>query len=310
MSYYHQPVLLKEVLEGLQVQANRNYIDGTLGGGGHAEAILEQSGPKGFLLALDRDESAIKASSQRLNRFRQRINLIRDSYKNIDKYARQGNNLQYHGALLDLGLSSYQISSEDNRGFSFQKQAELDMRFGLDSDLTAGEILNNWPQEELVRIFKEYGEEPRAKLIASNIVRQRQTESFKFTSQLVNVIQESFKNYHGKIHPATRVFQALRIAVNSELETLTEALPKLLEALSPGGRLAIISYHSLEDRLVKNFFQERSQNCICPKELPICKCNHKAELKIITKKPIIPTEEEVSDNPRSRSAKLRLAEKL
>lgn len=322
MVYFHQPVLVKEVLEYLNLKPNDNVIDGTVGGGGHAEAILKKIGPNGHLLGLDRDPKAIAAAQQRLIRFKNRFTLIQDSYKNlpsiINNYFRVKRNknkniyaersgIQFNHLLLDLGLSSAQVAPKDERGFSFQNDSPLDMRFGPDSFLTAGEILNKWSKDELIKIFKEYGEERYAKKIAEKIVLSRQKKPIKTTLDLVEIIDY---RQRGRIHPATKVFQALRIAVNDELNVLKESLPSILDILSPAGRIAVISYHSLEDRIVKRFFQKEAKDCLCPKNIPICQCHHQARLKIITKKPIVPKFEEIEQNPRSRSAKLRVAEKV
>ena len=279
MAYFHQPVLVKEVLEYLNLKPNDNVIDCTVGGGGHAVKILEKIGPKGQLLGLDRDPQAITAANQNLKKFSNRITLIQDSYKNTKKIIdEQRFNLQFHGFLLDLGISSAQIAAEDSRGFSFKSEQTLDMRFGPDTEITAAEILNKWSKEDLIRIFKEYGEEKFAKSIAEKIILFRARKLLTATSDLVNIIESSYPasfargtgRGRSRIHPATKVFQALRIAVNDELKVIKEALPKLLSALEPGGRMVVISYHSLEDRLVKQFFQQEAKGCLCPKEFPVC----------------------------------------
>lgn len=325
MVYFHQPVLVKEVCEFLNLKSGDNVIDATVGGGGQALAILEKTGSNGHLLGLDRDPSAIVAAQKRLSKFKDRFTLIQDSYKNlpliinqyfgISKNKNKNNyaqrfSIQFSHLLLDLGLSSAQVASEDKRGFSFQREAPLDMRFGPDTSLTAAEILNKWPEDALIKIFREYGEERHAKIIAEKVVLKRQKSPLYTTLDLIEIIDEVYHNKLGRINPATKVFQALRIAVNDELNTLNEALPLMLEILPPGGRMAIISYHSLEDRIVKHFFQKESKGCICPKEIPVCQCGHRANVKILTQKPITPTVEEIRQNPRSRSAKLRVAEKI
>ena len=330
MAYHHQPVLVNEVLEYLNLKPNDNVIDCTLGGGGHAENILERTGPHGHLLALDRDPRALEAAGLRLKKFSKRVTLIQNSYKNLpllladppesglnkNKNYKKRFDLGFAGLLLDLGLSSAQVSAEDGRGFSFQSTEALDMRFGPDTALTAAEIVNQWSKEDLIKIFKEYGEEKFAKSIAENIILFRARKLLTATSDLVKIIEDSYPTSgrgHGqgrKIHPATKVFQALRIAVNDELRVLAGFLPQALEALAPGGRLVVISYHSLEDRIVKHFFNQEAKDCLCPKEIPVCVCGHQARLKILTKKPVTPSTEEISKNPRSRSAKLRAAEKV
>ncbi|MBU1131376.1 16S rRNA (cytosine(1402)-N(4))-methyltransferase RsmH [Patescibacteria group bacterium] len=313
MSYFHQPVLLGEVLEYLQPKPNQNFIDCTVGGGGHAEAILEKTSPRGKLLGLDRDPAAIAASLKRLNKYKNRITLIQDSYKNLDKIL-YGKRLflQLSGILLDLGISSYQVSIEDQRGFSFRKEAPLDMRFGPDGELTAEKILNNYSEKKLTEIFKKFGEEPRAKQLAKQIILFRKREPIRTTSALMGTIKKlsAIQSCSDGLHPATRVFQALRIAVNDELNVLEESLPKLLKILPVGGRLAVISFHSLEDRIVKQYFNQESKDCLCPKEIPVCRCSHQKTVKILNKKVIIPRPEEVRKNPRSRSAKLRVVERI
>lgn len=310
MTYFHQPVLLKEVLEYLNPKANQNFIDGTIGGGGHASAILEKAKPEGKLLGLDRDPKAIAAAEQNLKVYKNRVILIQDSYKNIEEIIYGRIVLQFSGILLDLGLSSAQVSVEDSRGFSFKTDQPLDMRFGPETKLTAQEILNRWPEQKLFEIFKNYGEEPKAKVIARKIIKQRLEREFKTTLDLVELIDKVYSNFRRHLHPATKVFQALRIAVNNELETLTEALPKLLKVLSPRGRLAVISYHSLEDRIVKRFFQQAAKDCVCPVNFPECRCNHRKQVLILTKKAVTPSWAEIKANPRSRSAKLRVIQKI
>ena len=324
MPYFHQPVLVQEVLKYLNPKPNQNFIDCTLGGGGHAQAILKKTGPNGRLLGLDRDPKAIKASTKKLLKYKNRITLIQGSYKNLPtllmELRKTGTNknkkyenrptLHFNGILLDLGLSSAQVSPEESRGFSFQTDQALDMRFGPDTKLTAQEILNKWPEKKLIEIFKNYGEEPKARAIAKEVILFRERNPLLRTSQLTNLIEKISGSSKKRLNPATKVFQALRITVNQELEVLEESLPKLLDILPKGGRLAVISYHSLEDRIVKEFFKYESIDCHCPKEFPECRCNHKKKVKILTKKPVVPSEKEVEENPRSRSAKLRVVEKM
>ncbi|MDP2586703.1 MAG: 16S rRNA (cytosine(1402)-N(4))-methyltransferase RsmH [Candidatus Komeilibacteria bacterium] len=317
MAYFHQPVLLNEVLQYLDPQPNQNFIDGTVGGAGHSAAILERAKPDGILIGLDRDPKAIEAARNNLKKFGSRAILVQENYSNINQVIEKiknkydaGRSLQFSAILLDLGLSSAQVSSEDERGFSFKTKQVLDMRFGPETELTAAEILNHWPEAELKRIFKEYGEERHAGLIARQIILYRKEQLINFTEQLVEVISQIYDREHYKTNPATKIFQALRIAVNDELNNLTLALPKLLSVLPAGGRLAVISFHSLEDRLVKNFFQTEAKDCLCAKELPICVCGHHKSVKILTKKPITAQAEEIRNNPRSRSAHLRVGQKL
>lgn len=303
--------MVKEVIDLLGLRSGQNVIDATVGGGGHAEKMLEAIAPAGRLLGLDRDPLAIAASAERLKRFGDRVNLICDSYKNTNKIIYgQGTDLQYNSILLDLGVSSAQVAPEEVRGFSFRSASAMDMRFGPETDLTAKDIVNHWSESELARIFREYGEERHAKMIANHIVTYRKNKHFETAEELAEMISLTVHGQKGKLHPATRVFQALRIAVNDELNVISQSLPVLLEVLPAGGRMAVIGYHSLEDRIVKNFFRQEAKDCLCPKEFPVCKCGHKAKLKILTKKAVPPAWEEKKANPRSRSAKLRVIEKI
>ena len=310
MKFQHEPVLVKEVLEYLAPSSNENFVDCTLGGGGHAKEILKMTSPNGKLLGIDLDKEAIKASGEELKEFQGRFFLVNDNFKNLKQiiYVAEFNNI--NGILLDLGLSSYELQ-DAARGFSFKGSAWLDMRFGEEGK-TAVDIVNNYKEEELTKIFKEYGEERFAGLIAREIVKERKINKITKTDQLVGIIERVYKNKPKpkKIHVATKVFQALRIEVNDELNNLKKVLPQALEILTVGGRLAVISFHSLEDRIVKEFFKREAKECICPPKLPICICGHKAQLKILTKKVIIPSWAEIKSNPRSRSAKLRVAQKI
>ncbi|MBI5530408.1 MAG: 16S rRNA (cytosine(1402)-N(4))-methyltransferase RsmH [Candidatus Doudnabacteria bacterium] len=311
---FHIPVLLTEVIHYLRPQPNQNFIDCTLGGGGHAAALLEKIFPNGRLLGIDADPQAVENARQRLapaqDRAR-RIILIQDNFRNLNKIVHEADFFPIHGILLDLGLSSAQLADEE-RGFSFKTAGPLDMRWSPTQPLTAADIVNKWPEKELTRIFKEYGEERFSQKIASQIVKQRQMEKIQTTDKLVGIVLSAIpaRYYPKKIHPATKVFQALRIAVNDELESLRLVLPQASNLLALGAILAVISFHSLEDRIVKNFFKAESRGCVCPKEFPICNCGHKPRLKIITKKAIKPSEDEVRRNPRARSARLRVAEKV
>lgn len=300
----------KEVVEYLAPKPNENFIDCTLGGGGHAQAILSLTGPDGKLLGIDLDPEAIKAAKAKLQKYGERAVLINDNFKNLKKIIYDaGGFTQINGILLDLGLSSYELEDE-TRGFSFRGSAFLDMRFGA-SEKTAAYIVNQYKEENLTRIFKDYGEERYAKLIAREIVKERKVQPIRTTEQLVKIIEKVYPhNPKSKIHPATKVFQALRIEVNHELENLQEILPQAMDLLVKGGRLVVISFHSLEDRIVKDFFKNEAKGCICPPKLPVCVCNHKPTLKILTKKIITPSLGEIKNNPRSRSAKLRAAIKL
>lgn len=314
--YHHTPVLLKEVLTYLKLEPDKFYIDCTLGGGGHTIEILKRIIPRGKVLGLDLDSKALKAAQDKAMKLKLLANLIlvQNNFKNLKQIAYDNGFSPVDGILLDLGLSSGQLQDQ-KRGFSFLAEGSLDMRFAGDSshDLTAYQIINKWSQKDLTRIFKDYGEEPLAAEIARAIITSRKKKPILKPSQLVAIISAIYKkHYHQKsrINPATRIFQALRITVNNELENLKLVLPQALELLDQGGRLAVISYHSLEDRIVKDFFATESKDCLCPPARPTCTCHHRRALKIITKKPITPSEEEILQNSRSRSAKLRVAEKI
>ncbi len=307
VSSQHIPVLLHEVLQGLAVRSGGVYLDATVGGGGHAVAILEKSTPHGRLLGLDRDPEAVARAGRRLHGFGNRARVVCDSYVALGAVAEREGFLPLDGILFDLGYSSWQINDPD-RGFAFSKDGPLDMRFNrAGGELTAADLLNELSEQELVALLRNYGEEPRSRRIARAIVRAR---PFVTTSELARAIVDAVGGRSGPIHPATRTFQALRIAVNRELEAVERVLPDAIEALRPGGRLVVIAFHSLEDRIVKRFLRRESRDCICPPELPICQCDHKRSLKVTTRKPTTPNDAEVARNPRSRSAKLRVAEKI
>ncbi|MDK1029247.1 MAG: 16S rRNA (cytosine(1402)-N(4))-methyltransferase RsmH [Anaerolineae bacterium] len=301
----HQPVLYHEVINALQPKSQGKYVDGTLGAGGHALGILEASDPDGRLLGLDVDPQAITLARENLAPYGERVRLIQSSYDTLSDILDTVEWDKVDGLLLDLGLSSIQVDSPD-RGFSFQKEAPLDMRFDPQQLTSAADLVNGLPQDELADIIYRFGEERASRRIARAILKARPLQT---TLQLAAVIQ-SVSPRKGRLHPATKTFQALRIAVNEELDRVENVLPQAVAALRPGARLAIISFHSLEDRIVKRYFHEESQDCICPPEQPVCTCDHKATLKKISRKPITPGEAEISDNPRARSAKLRIAEKL
>ena len=315
----HIPVMLEEVLKFLQPRAGGLYVDGTLGGGGHAEAILERSAPGGKVLGVDSDAQALARVERRLTTAVQNGRLVL-VHGNFDELARivdeAGFVSSVDGVLLDLGFSSYQMDDPE-RGFSFSADGPLDMRLDQTQELTAADLINSASEQELADIFWRYGEETRSRQIAWRIVRERAHGPITQTSQLARLAAAGVPHKPGMIHPATRVFQALRIAVNSELERLEAALPQIVEVMQrgeagktggDGGRMVIISFHSLEDRLVKVFMRREAMDCICPPGIPVCVCNHKASLRILTPKPVTPTKQEVFDNPRARSAKLRAAE--
>jgi 16S rRNA (cytosine1402-N4)-methyltransferase len=301
----HVSVLLQETVQALAIRPGGRFIDGTLGGGGHATAILQASSPNGTLLALDADSAALSRSRERLSPFGARVALVHSSFADLGQVAREHGWHAVDGIVLDLGLSSDQLADEA-RGFSFAS-LQLDMRFDLTRGEPASALLNELSPEELADLLYRYGEERASRRIARAIVAARPIQS---AQQLADVVAKARSGRRGKIHPATQTFQALRIAVNDELGALEAVLPQAVELLKPGGRLAVITFHSLEDRIVKNFYRIESRDCICSVEQLVCTCGHRATLKIITAKPIEPTAAEVAANPRARSAKLRAAERL
>lgn len=302
----HLPVLYQEVLDALLPTSGCDYLDGTLGAGGHAEGILRASAPDGRLLGLDLDPEALKIARLRLADYQPRVIIQQASYQNSGKILTALGWGSVQGILLDLGVSSMQVD-RPYRGFSFMEEGPLDMRFDPESQKPAADLVNNLDADDLADIIFTYGEERHARRIARAIVNARPIMT---TQALAQVIEQAVVGYGGKIHPATRTFQALRIATNNELEVLSTALSQLVDCLSVGGRLAIISFHSLEDRIVKQFFRRESQDCICPPEQPVCTCEHVASLTVLTRKPLRATTAEIATNPRSRSAKLRVAERI
>ena len=304
----HTPVLLAETLNALQPHAGGTYLDGTVGAGGHAEAILTASTPDGRLVGFDQDERAIAIATRRLEKFGNRVRLYHANFDQLEQIAKSQNIPLADAVLLDLGVSSMQLDQAE-RGFSFREDAPLDMRMDQTRGQSAADLVNNLAQEELADIIYRYGEERFSRRIARAIVAARPIGR---TQELAQVVARAGprlgRGRKQKIHPATRTFQALRIAVNDELGALQRVLPQALRRLNPGGRLAIISFHSLEDRIVKQFFRRESQDCICPAEQPTCTCDHVATIRLVTKRPIIADETEIGANPRARSAKLRVVE--
>jgi 16S rRNA (cytosine1402-N4)-methyltransferase len=302
----HTPVLLKETIEALGVQPGGRYIDCTLGGGGHAAAILEQSSPGGQLLGIDADPKAIEIARAKLEAYRGSFLLINQNFANLQTICIKYDFFPVHGILFDLGLSSLQLDG-DGRGFSFQHDDFLDMRLNPSQEITAADIINTFSETELAHLIRTYGEERYSHRIARYIVQQRPIET---TFGLAYTIEQAIGGRRDKIHPATRTFQALRIAVNQELDQLEAALKQAVSLLGINGRLVVISYHSLEDRKVKQFMQREAKDCICPPGTLTCICGHKASLRLINKKVITPSPAEVGLNPRSRSAKLRVSERV
>jgi 16S rRNA (cytosine1402-N4)-methyltransferase len=302
----HIPVLVEETIQALGVQPGGRYIDCTVGNGGHAAAILESSSPGGQLLGIDADPEAIRAAREKLKVYHDSVQLINDNFANLQAVCFRHDFYPVHGILFDLGLSSLQLV-DSGRGFSFQRDEPLDMRFNPGQKLTATEIVNTLPENELAHLIKTYGEEGFSRQIAHQVALERPIKS---TGQLVRAIDKVFPQRKGRIHPATKTFQALRIAVNRELEQLELALRQATELLGFEGRLVVISYHSLEDRIVKRFMQQESWGCICPPGAPDCVCGHEAKLRLINKKVVTPAPTEIQLNPRSRSARLRAAERI
>jgi len=303
---FHEPVLKEEALSFLVTAKNGIYLDGTLGGGGHSEAILKNINKSGRLIALDLDNDAIHFSRTRLKH--KNFLVEQANFKNLGEVLKKLKINRVHGILLDLGVSSYQIDTAE-KGFSYRASGKLDMRMNSKQQLTAHEIANTFSEEKLCEIFKKYGEERRYRAISRVIIREREKNVIETTTDLREIISVVLP-YQNRVKSLSRIFQALRIAVNEELENLKAALESGLDYLTTGGRLVVISYHSLEDRIVKNFFKQESRRCVCPPDLPICVCGEPGRLKILTKRSIQPSKEEVQRNPRSRSARLRTAEML
>ena len=302
----HQPVLYHEIINNIQPSSPGHYIDGTVGAGGHAFGILEASQPSGRLLGLDVDPQALLLASQRLSVFGDRSILLKASFSTMDQQVEQLGWSKVNGILLDLGVSSMQFDTP-NRGFSFRVEGPLDMRFNPSNPINASYLVNNLPESELADLIWNFGGEPLSHKIARAIIRSRPLET---TTQLAKVVAGTVGSHHNKIHPATRTFQALRIMVNQELKELEDVLPKALRILESNGRFVVLSFHSLEDRMVKQFFHKESRDCICPPDQIMCTCGHKASVKLITHHTIRPTEEEIKQNPRARSARLRVVEKI
>ncbi len=310
MEFRHVSVLLKKSVDGLNIKENGIYADGTLGGGGHSEEILRRLGTGGLLVGIDRDEEAIEASKKRLHSFGN-IRYVHDNYKNIKEILKREGIEKLDGAVLDLGVSSYQLDNRQ-RGFSYMEDAPLDMRMNRSDPISAYDVINTYSEQRLADIFFEYGEEKFSRKIARSIISRRENAPVRTTLELVDIIKASIpERFRQKgSHPAKRVFQAVRIEVNGELRDLRNALDDFFDVLSPGGRLAVITFHSLEDRIVKTAFASYAKGCTCPPDFPVCVCGNKPRAKVITRKPILPDEAECEYNKRAKSAKLRVAEKF
>ena len=308
--FHHVSVLLQESVQALAVRPEGTYIDGTLGGAGHAGQVARRL-TTGRLIGIDRDETALAAAAERLSPYLSRVTLVHGNFQDLGRILGELGIARADGILLDLGVSSPQLDQQD-RGFSYMADAPLDMRMDRSAGLTAGQVVNTWPEEELRRILFDYGEERYAARIAGAICRRRETRPVKTTLELAEIIRRAMppQALREKQHPAKRSFQAIRIAVNDELGAVERVMPQAVGCLAPGGRLAVITFHSLEDRIVKNAMQAAARGCTCPPEFPVCVCGRKPKVRLITKKPVTAGAAELAENPRARSAKLRVCEKL
>ena len=311
MEFQHKSVLLQECIDALNIRPDGIYLDGTLGGAGHSSQIARRLTEGGRLIGVDRDRTALAAAKERLAPYADRVTLVHSNFAEIDAILDSLGIPAVDGMLFDLGVSSPQLD-DASRGFSYMADAPLDMRMDKDDALTAGEVVNTWPQGELRRILYDYGEERYAPQIAAAICRAREKAPVETTLELVDIIRGAMpaKALREKQHPAKRSFQAIRIAVNDELGAVREAMEKAIDCLNPGGRLAVITFHSLEDRIVKAAFNQAAQGCTCPKDFPVCVCGKKPKVRLTPRKPILPSDEEIEENPRARSAKLRVCEKI
>jgi 16S rRNA (cytosine1402-N4)-methyltransferase len=310
-SPFHKPVMVREILEALRCKSGGLYVDGTVGGGGHALAILRASSPDGILVGIDQDDDALSESEKILHAFGERKILVKGNFADTDRILAGLRIGEVDGLLLDLGVSSHQLDAIE-RGFSFSSDAPLDMRMDRDRKVRASDLVNGLAEKELARIIREYGEEIKAVKVARAIAERRKLAPLKTTSELASLVAQAVggDGRRRRIHPATRTFQALRIAVNEELKNLHGVIFSSVPCLKKGGRFSIISFHSLEDRIVKNAFRSLEKGCICPSDFPVCSCGRKPQLKVLTKRPVSPGPEEIEENPRSRSAKLRTAERI
>ena len=310
MDFKHISVLLDETIDGLDIKPDGIYVDGTLGGGGHSYEILKRLSPKGRLIGIDQDGEALKAAGERLKEFENQITLVRSNYCEIDKVLKELNVEKVDGILLDIGVSSYKLDNLE-RGFSYKSDAPLDMRMDTRQELTAADVVNTYSENELFKIIKDYGEDKFAKNIAKHIVLARKEKPLETTKELSEVIKRAIpmKVQAKGGHPAKKTFQAIRIEVNQELTVLKESIDKMIDLLKPNGRICIITFHSLEDRIVKTKFRENENPCTCPPNFPVCVCGKKSKGKVITRKPIIPSEDEIEENKRAKSSKLRIFER-
>jgi 16S rRNA (cytosine1402-N4)-methyltransferase len=306
LELHHEPVMMPEIMKALNVQPGGRYIDGTLGEGGHSREILRAADPGGQVLGLDADAEAITVATERLADYSESFRAVNVNFRDVRATALEHEFVPVHGVLFDLGVSSLQLDRE-SRGFSFRRADPLDMRFSFDQQITAADIVNHYAESELADIIFHLGEDRAARRIAREIVRSRPIMT---SIELAEIIEKANPRRGKRTHPATQTFQAIRIAVNDELSALETALEQAVSLLGQGGRMAVISYHSLEDRIVKNFVRKQASDCVCPPQTPICHCDHLATLKVITRRPLIPTDAETDSNPRARSAKLRVVERI
>lgn len=310
MIFEHKSVLLYETVDSLNIKPDGIYVDGTLGGGGHAFEVAGRLGENGRLIGIDQDADAVAAATERLAPFKEKVTIIRSNYRNIREVLEGLGIQKVDGIYLDLGVSSYQLDTAE-RGFTYRENAPLDMRMDQRNEKTAADIVNEYSEAELFRIIRDYGEDRFAKNIAKHIVKAREKERIETTDQLVEIIKAAIP---AKIraeggHPAKRTFQAIRIELNRELEVLNDSIDTMIDLLNPGGRLSIITFHSLEDRIVKTRFRTNENPCICPPDFPVCVCGRKSKGRVVTRKPIVPSEEELEENRRSKSSKLRVFER-
>jgi len=310
INFSHSPVMPNECIEGLNIRAGGIIVDGTAGGGGHSSLIAKRLNG-GRLISIDRDETAIRAAGKRLAEYGEKVTLVRNNFSNIAEVCEKLGVEHIDGVLLDLGVSSYQLDTPE-RGFSYMADAPLDMRMDTSAPVTAYDIVNGYSEAELRRILFEYGEEKFAPKIAARIVREREKAPIETTGELVSIIKSSMPEAAkaGGHHPAKRSFQAIRIEVNGDLDAIAPAIRSAVDLLNPGGRIAIITFHSLEDRIVKQTFADLASGCVCPRDLPVCVCGRTPKIKLVNKKPIVASDAELEENPRARSAKLRVAEKI
>ena len=311
MEFKHISVLLEETIEGLNIKPDGIYVDGTLGGGGHSYQICRRLGDKGRLIGIDQDSEAIEAAGKRLEEFKDKVTIVHSNYQNIDSVLQELCISGVDGIVLDLGVSSYQLDNA-SRGFSYREDAPLDMRMDQSMEMTAYDIVNGYSEQDLYRVIRDYGEDSFAKNIAKHIVKARNNEPIRTTFQLNEVIKAAIpaKVRQGTGHPSKKTFQAIRIELNRELDVLENSIDTMIRLLNPGGRLAIITFHSLEDRIVKTIFRNNMNPCTCPPGFPVCMCGKKPTGRVVTRKPIVPGEEELEHNKRAKSSKLRIFEKL